>query len=154
MLSSSTFGHSYILMPWELCSQAKETTFIDALGSILIYQFQFTLEIIRSPSLHSKRLSTYNRSSSCLVAARKLKRWHQLLLRRYFARALNLRAVRTRKYIFLRNACYASVWFPVYVICGSKQDADLNDKHFLLQIPSIKELRDPQRPGVRKRSLT
>lgn len=71
-------------MPWELCSQAKETTFIDAMGSILIYQFQFTLEIIRSPSLHSKRLSTYNRSSSCLVAARKLKRWHQLLLRRYF----------------------------------------------------------------------
>lgn len=44
-------------MPWELCSQAKETTFIDALGSILIYQVQFTLEIIRSPSLHSKRLS-------------------------------------------------------------------------------------------------
>ena len=116
-------------MPWELCSQAKETTFIDAMGSILIYQFQFTLEIIRSPSLHSKRVDI-------------------------FARALNLRAVRTRKYIFLRNACYASVWFPVYVICGSKQDADLNDKHFLLQIPSIKELRDPQRPGVRKRSLT
>ena len=87
------------------------------------------LESIWFPGLHIDSERSWSKSLFHILVARKLKESNSCFVD-CFTLVPNCALPDCGKSFSHENACFAGYRFPVCAICGPKQDAVLNDKHF------------------------